>query len=210
MVSYDTIAGEALREFVEKKSRFIGVITPVTDETATQAFLASRRAAHRDASHHCYAYILREQNILRYSDDGEPQGTAGMPILEVLRREDLWNVALVITRYFGGTLLGAGGLTRAYAHTATLAVTAAQRVTMCPCTLFLLTSTYPLYEQVKLLLESHGAQILDTDFAADITFQIRLRTEMLPDFRKALTELSGGKMEATVVGEEFAAIAFSS
>jgi len=148
MESYDTVISPEMAEFTEKKSRFIGAISPVADESVARAFIDERRNIHREANHNCYAYIIRDGNTLRYSDDGEPSGTAGLPILEVLRREGLWNVAVVVTRYFGGTLLGAGGLVRAYTHGAKIAVDAAKRVTMCPCTLFMLETDYPIYERV--------------------------------------------------------------
>jgi uncharacterized YigZ family protein len=203
---YDTIKAQAEDSFIERKSRFIGAIRPVGSESEAQAFIAERRAELSDASHNCYAYIIRDNNILRYSDDGEPQGTAGLPILEVIRREGLWNIAVVVTRYFGGILLGAGGLIRAYSHAAKLAVDAAKRVTMCPCALFMLECPYPLYERVKLLLAEHGGVTLGVDFGADITFDIRIRSESLPPFAAALTELSNGTLEPVIVGEEFAAV----
>ena len=206
MEPYDTIADFAEDVFVEKKSRFIGAAQPVQNEAEARAFLASRREKFYDASHNCFAFTLRDGGILRYSDDGEPQGTAGTPILEVLRREGLWNIAVVVTRYFGGTLLGAGGLIRAYAHTAKLAVDAAQRVTMCPCTLLMLACPYALYEQMQILLNRHKAVILDTDFAADITFQLRIRSEGVEPLHRDCIELSNGGVEPIVMGTEFSMI----
>lgn len=204
--SYDTIAALAWDEFVEKRSRFIGAISPVTDEKEAQAFVTSKKAEHHSARHSCYAYTLREGGVLRYSDDGEPQGTAGMPMLEVIRREGLWDVAVVVTRYFGGILLGAGGLVRAYTQGAKLAVDAAKRVTMCPCTIFMLECPYPLYEQVQILLEQHGTVVLDTDFGSSVTFTARIRDELVEPLQLQLTELSGGQLELLVMGHEFAAI----
>ena len=203
---YDTIAEAAEDVFIEKKSRFIGAACPAQTEAEARAFLAERREKFYDASHNCFAFTLRDGGILRYSDDGEPQGTAGTPILEVVRREGLWNIVVVVTRYFGGTLLGAGGLIRAYSHTAKLAIDAARRVTMCPCTLLMLSCPYHLYEQMQLLLAGHGVVVLDTDFGADITFQLRIKSEGVVPLRKACIELSNGGVEPIVMGTEFSAI----
>ena len=130
--SYRTIAAPAEDEFIEKKSRFIGYIAPVTTEQEAAAFIESVRARHREARHNCYAYRLRQNNLARFSDDGEPSGTAGRPILEVLQREDLTDVCVVVTRYFGGILLGTGGLARAYTQGCKIAVAAAGVLCMYP------------------------------------------------------------------------------
>lgn len=204
--AYDTVRGPAQCEFVEKRSRFIGYITPVGTAGEAADFLASIRARHHDARHNCHAFTLYDGGILRYSDDGEPQGTAGMPILEVIRREGLWNVAVVVTRYFGGILLGAGGLTRAYAHAAKLAVDAAERVSMCPCTRILLEAPYPQYERVLQLLQKHGAVVMDSVFTQSVTLDARLKTQALAGFEADLTEFSGGSIEVLERAEEFAAI----
>ena len=124
--SYRTVAAPAQDEFTEKKSRFIGFIAPVTTEQEAAEFVEEIRARHREARHHCYAYLLRQGNLSRFSDDGEPSGTAGRPILEVLQREELTDVCVVVVRYFGGILLGTGGLARAYPQVCNLAVAAAE------------------------------------------------------------------------------------
>ena len=113
-MEYKTIADRCEARFIEKKSEFIGYLAPVAAEDEAIAFINEIRAMHRKATHNCYAYILRENSTARHSDDGEPSGTAGVPIYEVLRKEELCNVACVVTRYFGGIMLGAGGLVRAY------------------------------------------------------------------------------------------------
>lgn len=204
--SYFTIQQPAVGEFVEKRSRFIGEIRPVSSEADFSAFLAQRRATHWDASHNCSAFILRGGNVQRYSDDGEPQGTAGMPILEVLRREGLEDCGIVVTRYFGGILLGAGGLVRAYAHVAKLAVDAAERLEICRCATFLLEASYPLYERICLLLSDCRAAVLDTSFGAEVTIEARLRRDDFEPFCKRLTELSSGGIEPVAVEEAFAAM----
>jgi len=144
---------------------------------------------------------------MRYSDDGEPQGTAGMPILEVLRRESIVDVAVVVTRYFGGILLGAGGLVRAYAGTAKLTLDSVGIAQMCLCTELAVEMPYSWYEQILKLLESHPVQILDTIFAGDVTLYIRMPTESVGAFEKALTELSSGTLGIVATGERFEALA---
>jgi uncharacterized YigZ family protein len=204
--SYDTVLADAGDEFTEKRSRFIGVICPVESEDLAQARIAQVRAAHRDASHNCFAYVLKDRSVMRYSDDGEPQGTAGVPILEVIKREQILNVLIVVTRYFGGTLLGAGGLIRAYTHTAKLAIDAATRVTMCLCGQFMLECPYPLYERMALLLADYGALVLDTAFGRDVTFSARMRADRIGSFSKALSELTNGQIAPEIIGEEFAPV----
>lgn len=204
---YYTIKQAAQAEFVERRSRFLSEIRPVGSEEEFAAFLAEKRSRHWDASHNCSAFLLRGGNVQRYSDDGEPQGTAGMPILEVLRRETLEDCAIIVTRYFGGTLLGAGGLVRAYTHSAKLAVDAATRVEICRCLNFSLPVPYPLYERVNLLLSEYRATVLDTDFGAEVVVQARLRTGDCTSFFSRLTELSSGAIQPREHGETFAAMA---
>lgn len=207
MESYITIEGPARADLVEKRSRFIGDIRPVQSEQDFAAFLAEIRAAHHDARHHCSAFVLRGGNILRYSDDGEPQGTAGKPILEVLRREGLEDCAIVVTRYFGGILLGAGGLTRAYAATAKLAVDAAKRVEICRCIDFTLPLPYPLYDRITLLLAEYGVTVLDTVYGAEVTISGRIRAGGLDALAARLAEFSGGILAPENFQETFSPIA---
>ena len=133
MTEYYIPAGPGEAEFVEKRSRFIGHALPVTTEEEALAFIAEMKSKYWDASHNVYAYIVREGGIMRYSDDGEPQGTAGIPCLDVLLKEGVTDLCVVATRYFGGILLGGGGLVRAYSHTAKIALDAGQVVTMQLC-----------------------------------------------------------------------------
>ena len=131
--AYQTIAHEAAQEFVERRSRFIGYAKPVRTEEEALAFLEEIRTRHWDATHNVFAYSLRQGNLRRYSDDGEPQGTAGVPVLDVLQKSGVTDAVLVVTRYFGGVLLGAGGLVRAYSHAASLALQAGEVITMQLC-----------------------------------------------------------------------------
>ena len=152
MDEYKTILRAADAEFVEKKSRFIGHVRPVSTEEEALAFLAEMRARYWDASHNVYAYRIREGGAQRYSDDGEPQGTSGLPSLDVLRKSGVTDVIAVVTRYFGGTLLGAGGLVRAYSHTVSLALQQAGIAVMRVCTLAQLTCSYSQYGRVAALI----------------------------------------------------------
>lgn len=206
MQSYLTVEAHAQAEFIEKKSRFIGSICPVDTESHAIEFIEKIRAEHFKASHNCYAYVLRQNNILRYSDDGEPQGTAGIPMLEVLKRENILDAVVVVTRYFGGTLLGAGGLVRAYSHSAKIALNAAKIITMCECTDLALEIAYPQYEQILKLIEKYPAIVLDTSFADTVTLYVRIKADSYEGLRAELTEFSAGKIETLITGELFTQI----
>lgn len=206
MTQYNTVLTEAEDVFIEKRSRFICAIAPVQTAEEALAFIARRKELHYDARHTVYAYILREGNAQRYSDDGEPQGTGGQPVLEVIRRSGLTDVCVAVTRYFGGILLGAGGLTRAYSSGAALAISAAQQVTMRPCTDGRLTMDYGQYGIINNLLLEHGAQLLESDFGERVTLTIRLRSEAVVAFEKALTEATSATVTLQAVAEVFSAM----
>ncbi|MBQ2829899.1 MAG: YigZ family protein [Oscillospiraceae bacterium] len=194
---------DAQSEFVEKRSRFIGHIFRVEDEGQARACIEQVKKKHYDARHNCWCYLLREGGIVRYSDDGEPQGTAGQPMLEVFRREGVLNVCCVVTRYFGGILLGAGGLTRAYAKSAKDALDAAGVSRMRPWTLLRVPCTYPLFERLKLLLAAQGAQIEDTEYGEGITIRAAIPKKNAASFHAQFTELSLGALRAEETGEVF-------
>ncbi len=198
---YETVADFASDEFVERKSRFIGQIAPVTDEAQALQFLADVRTRHREAAHHVYAYILRESGVKRMSDDGEPQGTGGVPVLEVLEREGLTDVAVVVTRYFGGILLGTGGLARAYSHGAKLAVDAAVRKKMILCAVLESDFGYDWYGKINHLLPQYDARVLESDFGATVRLRILLDAQKVPAFCRDLTELTAAAVQARVVEE---------
>ena len=198
-----TAAAPAEYEFTLKKSRFIGYIAPVTTEQEAAAFIESVRTRHREARHNCYAYRLRQNNLARFSDDGEPSGTAGRPILEVLQREELTDVCVVVTRYFGGILLGTGGLARAYTQGCKMAVAAAEILPMHPAAECTLTADYGFYGKLQNLLPQYGAVTLDTAFEGDVTVRFMLRQEQLPPFAKALEEQSAGSLVPTVLAEKY-------
>ena len=205
MQPYKTVAEYAEDEFTEKRSRFLCAITPISTAQECADFIARRRAEHHDARHTVYAYRLRD-GTERYSDDGEPQGTGGQPMLEVLRRNDLTDVCAAVTRYFGGVLLGAGGLTRAYANGAVLAIGAAKIVTMQPCALCTVAADYARYALVTRIAEKHSARVLDTDFAEQVTLSLQLPAGEMSPFSDDLREATGGSIAALQTGEVFGAV----
>ena len=198
MKEYFTIAQRAEDDFFERKSQFIGYIAPVSSEEEALAFLAEIRAKHRDARHNCFAYIL-QNGVKRASDDGEPQGPAGVPIMEVVEREGLTDVIVVVTRYFGGILLGAGGLVRAYAHAAKLAVDAAQRKVMSPAVLVEMQMDYNQYGRINNVLSKYTAIVQDTAFTDMVTMRILFIERDVDAFRSELTEMTAATVEAVEV-----------
>lgn len=205
-VSYRTVEGRAIAEIVEKKSRFIGHIAHVETEEEALAFLAEIRAEHRMARHNVYAYVLRgvggAPGRVRYSDDGEPARTAGTPTLEAIQHAELVDVAVVVTRYFGGVLLGTGGLVRAYTAATQAAVDAAQVVVVSRCVDVVVEVPYALYEQATRAAESCAARVVGTDFAGEVLLTLRVLDGTQAALVEALTELTSGKAEI-MVGEPF-------
>ncbi len=200
---YLTVAGAAAAEFTEKRSRFRGAIEPVADEAAALAFIRQQQKTYWDATHNVYAYVLQGGQLCRFSDDGEPQGTAGLPVLDVLRKEGLTDCAVVVTRYFGGILLGGGGLVRAYSHAAKLAVDAAGVVAMRLCALGEIVCDYGQYGWLPALLAEVGAAVTDTAFDAAVTVSFALPQEAMGRLREALTERSNGRLNVTVTGTRY-------
>ena len=194
---------EAEAEYVEKRSRFIGHIWRVDSEEEARARIEQTRKRHYDARHNCWCYLLREGGVLRYSDDGEPQGTAGQPMLNVFQREGVFSVCCVVTRYFGGILLGAGGLVRAYGGTAKAALNAAGLSRMQRWATLLIPCTYPLYERMRLLAEGCGGVIEDTDYGADITLTVTLPAQRRQELVQQVAELSAGSLEPILMEEAF-------
>ena len=201
MESYKTIQGTAQAEYEEKKSRFIGQVAHVETEEEALAFLNGVRAANPMARHNVYAYVLREENRVRYSDDGEPARTSGLPTLSVIEHAELKDVICVTTRYFGGTLLGTGGLVRAYTKAAQDAFATAQTVTFAQCRDILVSIDYPLYDQLSHWLSAQGIQVLDSTFATDVTVEVRVLATEAEAVIAAITELTHGNAEL-LVGEE--------
>ena len=191
-------------EFYEKKSHFIGRLWPVETEEAALEKIQEMKKQHYDATHNCWAYIIRD-GAVRFSDDGEPGGTAGMPMLQVLQREGLYNCVCVVTRYFGGILLGAGGLVRAYTKGAKIAVDAAgksmKRVWSClyvPC-------PYTFYERVKLETAAWGGIIRSTEFGAEVELEILVPEAQAQSFLDRLIDMSAANVEGMETGKEYRA-----
>ena len=191
-------------EFTEKKSRFIGRVWPVDTEEEAQEMVQKMKKQHYDATHNCWAYILKD-GAVRFSDDGEPGGTAGMPILQVLQREGLFNVVCVVTRYFGGVLLGAGGLVRAYTKGAKIAVDAAGKSMKRVWMVLYVPCPYSFYERVKLEVESQEGLIRNTDFGAEVELEILLPQGKVEAFLNQLTEMSAGTIQGMETGQEYRA-----
>ena len=188
-LSYKTLRAENSAEFVINKSRFIGYGCPCETEEEALAFLARIRQKHKDATHNCYAYIIGlNSGIMRYSDDGEPGGTAGMPIIEVMKARGVVNCAVVVTRYFGGILLGSGGLIRAYSTGASIAVKAAQGADIVPCQRYLVTLEYPQLARFQQLLAGVDGVQSDETYAADITLTATLPLGNVSSFEDRVRE----------------------
>lgn len=189
--------------FTEKRSKFTGRLWHVETPEEATAKIKEMRETYWDATHHCYAYILREGNLMRYSDDGEPQGTAGMPILEVLRHEGLVDVCCVVTRYFGGILLGTGGLVRAYTNGAKLAVAASGVSEMSMFSVLLIACPYNLLGVVQQLLPAHGCAVEETDYGADVTLTVTQPAGALETLNAALAEATAGQVYAEEMEQKF-------
>ena len=197
MAAYRTIAAPATAEIVEKKSRFIGQIAPVVTEEEALAFINGVKAEHRMARHNVYAYVLRGGRI-RYTDDGEPAKTAGMPTLEAIQHAGLEDVAVVVTRYFGGVLLGTGGLVRAYTDATKAAIEAAEVVTVSVCVDIVLEVPYGLYEQVCRIAEACQAKLQESNFAENVLLTFRMLDGTQAPFLEKLTELTRGQTEIII------------
>ena len=195
---------EAEAEFIEKRSRFIGHIRPVETEEEALEFLREKREKYWDAAHNVYAYIIKD-GPTRFSDAGEPGGTAGMPTLQVLQREGLYNVCCVVTRYFGGILLGAGGLFRAYGHGAKIAVDAAGKSMKRVWDVIYLPVPYSWYERMKQEVSAYEGIIRDTQYGADIELEVLTPTAKTKEFLDRVVDISAGTLEGMITGQEYIA-----
>jgi uncharacterized YigZ family protein len=200
-MSYCTIKSYAEASFTEKKSEFTGSIKPVKTNDEAVEFINEIRAKHRKATHNVYAYILRDGNITRYSDDGEPQGTAGVPVLDVLQKEGLTDICCVVTRYFGGILLGGGGLVRAYSHSAKIAVDAAERMVMCSCYPVMVKAEYAMYGKITYILPEFEAKVTDTEFGEDVAVKMLVKSEYVTALEEKLIDIANGNI-VFVKGDE--------
>ena len=206
MNEYKTVEFENSDEFIEKKSRFIGYVKPVKTQNEAVDFINSIKSKHWDATHNVYAYVLKENNIQRYSDDGEPSGTAGVPVLDVILKNELVDVCVVVTRYFGGTLLGAGGLVRAYSHGSKIAVESGNIITMAPCKILSVSVDYNFYERLNNLLKDFSANVEKTDFSDKVEVLFSMKAQSVDFLREKLADMSNGSYLLTETGEKFAKI----
>lgn len=190
-------------EFIEKRSRFISHVWRVNSEEEARTRIEETRKHYYDARHNCWCYIIKNGGTVRYSDDGEPQGTAGQPMLNVFQKQGVFNACCVVTRYFGGILLGAGGLTRAYTRGASDALAAAGMSRMSLFAEVLIEVPYALFERVKLELLPIDAVITDTDFGAAVMITALMPRERTAAFQERLTELSAGTLSMEVISEKF-------
>ncbi len=203
MNNYKTVAQEAADEFVEQRSRFIGYVRPVVTEQQALDFISEKRQKHWDATHNVYAYVLRDGQLRRFSDDGEPHGTAGMPALDVILKSDVTDVVVVVTRYFGGILLGAGGLVRAYTKGAKIALEAGGIVTMERCAVASLCCDYAQYGKISGLIPANGGVIDDTVFHTGVEIKYHIAESCFSLFQKKLADATCGSVTTEITDTKF-------
>lgn len=196
-LGYKVCAQDVTTEFIEKKSRFISYLAYVETEEEAKAFIESVRAKHKDATHNCIAYRLREPRVERFSDDGEPAGTAGMPMLEVLKKEDVYNVCVVVTRYFGGILLGGGGLIRAYSRGVSNALSESGYALRDACVKAELCYSYSGHAKVQKLLETVIHNVEDCEYGENIKLSLSVKHTDYDKFLSAVCDALCGNVEIT-------------
>lgn len=203
MTEYIVPYQNAESEFTEKRSRFITHLYKVETEAEARARIEEMKKKYYDARHNCWCYLLQEGGVVRYSDDGEPQGTAGMPMLDVLRRENLTNVLCVVTRYFGGVLLGTGGLVRAYTKSTQLALENAGINEVNRYAVVLITCPYSLLGTVQNLLPEHNCMVEETDYAADVTLTATLPEDGTAALEQALRDATSANADMEIMDTQF-------
>jgi len=200
---YKTVRKYARETIIEKKSRFIATVYPVTDEEDAIEKLNSIKKEYPDATHNVYAYVIDKTNTFRYSDDGEPSGTAGMPVLDVIRKEGIVDVLVVVTRYFGGTLLGTGGLVHAYGSSAKEGLYAADIVTRTLCDEVHIKTDYGYSGKLIHEIESSGYIQEDTVYSDAVEFIILSKISETEKIVKDFTDMTNGTAEITVTGRKY-------
>ena len=200
---YKTVAKYGESEFVEKKSRFLSFVHPIENEADALDIIEKARKKYYDATHVVFGYKIKENNICRFSDDGEPQGTAGIPVLDVIVKNELENVLIIVVRYFGGTLLGAGGLVRAYSKSAVLGVENAGICSMTPCTLFEISCPYNLLQSVQFLLDSLNCVKIDIIYGSDILLKYYIDENDFEKLCEKITDKTNGQLVVRNIGNEF-------
>lgn len=208
--AFITVRAEAHDEIVIQKSRFIGYAAPCETEEAALAFLQTIRDAHRDARHHCYAYIIGlNSGVMRYSDDGEPGGTAGLPMMDVLKNEKVVNCCTVVVRYFGGVLLGTGGLVRAYTQGCKIALQAAGLIRMERSEIVQCRLSYPLWNNVQYAMQKMPVQVESVEYSQNVSFILAVRKKDTDPTVQRLQNLTDGKIECDRISEEYRSWALS-
>ena len=202
MTEYYIPTGSSETEFVEKRSRFIGHVWRVESEEEAREHVEAMKKRYYDARHNCWCYIIRD-GAVRYSDDGEPQGTAGQPMLNVFQREGVENVCCVVTRYFGGILLGAGGLVRAYTQSAKDALDAAGISVVRRWVAMEVPCTYAMFERARLEVTAFGGVVENVDYGADVVLSALLPEERAEEFAAHILDVSAGAIEVLEAGEQF-------
>ena len=204
MNTYTTLAKEGTATLVERRSEFIGYAKPVNTEDEAAAFVMSIKKKHADARHNVFAYVLRGGALKRYSDDGEPQGSAGMPVLDVLCKNGLDGAAVVVTRYFGGILLGTGGLVRAYSSAASAAVADAGIITLEEVVILKMKCSYNDHARVQNEFARYGIEIEDSEFTSDVTLSMTAPTATVENFKVRMRDLTGGRSVPEEIGRKLA------
>lgn len=204
--SYITLASAASSSFVERRSEFIGNVMPIKDEQEALKFISEIKSKYSDARHNVWAYILRDNNISRFSDDGEPHGTAGLPVLDVLRKSGITDAAVVVTRYFGGILLGAGGLVRAYTKAASDAVAAAGCKTVRELCRMNVILSYQDNSKCEQIFPSVECLMTDRQFADNVTTTLLIKPSDIPALQKRLTDATSGRAIFEILGNEYGVI----
>lgn len=205
-MEYKTVENESCAEFVEKKSRFIGYVKPVSSEQEARDFINLVKSKNHDATHNVPAYSLLCNNIQRCSDDGEPAGTAGVPVLDVILKNEVKDVCIVVTRYFGGILLGAGGLVRAYSHASKIALDSGGIITMAECAVLQVICDYSFYERIRALLEDSGANIENCLYEESVKIIFSVRDSRQTEIEQKLVEVSNGRCAVNKLGSKFAKV----
>ena len=204
MNTYTTLEKEGSATLVERRSEFIGYAAPVSNEDEAAAFVMRIKKKHADARHNVFAYVLRGGALKRYSDDGEPQGSAGMPVLDVLCKNGLDGAAVVVTRYFGGILLGTGGLVRAYSSAASAAVEAAGIITLEEVVVLKMKCSYNDHARVSNEFSRYGIDIEETEFSSDVTITMTAPTATVENFKIRMRDLTAGRSTPTEIGRKLA------
>ena len=203
MESYITIHHYAAFEYEDRKSVFIGEAMPGSTEDDALRFVDSVKKKYPDARHHVYAYVLRDNSIMRFTDDGEPQGTAGMPVLDIIRKNGLTDTAIVVTRYFGGTLLGTGGLVRAYSAAALGAIENAEIITYDVYVTFNIETTYSDYQKFAPIFQEMGYRSTDVRYTDKVLLTGSIRKSMADQFVDKLVQITSGRVKVQIIDEKF-------